>query len=398
MTDVLGQSQVIPYLVGLTKYGYQFTILSCEKPESFKKNKSYVDALLKDFPIKWNPISYHKNPPVISSIYDVIALKRAARKLHAKGKFSMVHTRPGVPALIGLWMKKNLGVPFLNDIREFYADSRVEGGMWDKKKIHFKIIYNYFIGKEKEAVKKNDGIVCLTYAAKTIIGQWPEYRINTPLFVIPCSVDTKLFDPENINIDLKGEVKNKLGIEDDDMIISYLGSIVGWYLTDEMMEFFKMLSLKMPSAKLLFISPHHHEVIFEKAEQFGIPKGRIIVNQAQRHEVPLLLSFSTLSVFFIKPCYSKKSSSPTKHGEIMAMGVPVITNKGVGDVAEIIEKYQSGIVLEDLSKQSFEEAIASIANGISFDKAEIRKGAKEYYDLDKAVFSYQSIYKAILEC
>ncbi|MEI9956314.1 MAG: hypothetical protein WDM90_08440 [Ferruginibacter sp.] len=48
--------------------------------------------------------------------------------------------------------------------------------------------------------------------------------------------------------------------------------------------------------------------------------------------MPLLLSLSQFSVFFIKPCYSKQSSSPTKHGEIMAMGIPLITNSGVGDV------------------------------------------------------------------
>ncbi len=37
MTDPLGQSQVLPYLSGLTKYGYCFTILSFEKRERFIK-------------------------------------------------------------------------------------------------------------------------------------------------------------------------------------------------------------------------------------------------------------------------------------------------------------------------------------------------------------------------
>lgn len=31
MTDPLGQSQVLPYLVGLSKEGFQFTLVSCEK-------------------------------------------------------------------------------------------------------------------------------------------------------------------------------------------------------------------------------------------------------------------------------------------------------------------------------------------------------------------------------
>ncbi len=206
----------------------------------------------------------------------------------------------------------------------------------------------------------------------------------------------KLFDPDNIDLKLKLNLKTKLGISEKDFIVSYLGSIGGWYLTNEMMEFFKLLSLKLPAAKLLFISPHQHEVIFEAAAKAGISRDKIIVTNAQRHEVPLLLSFSKFSVFFIKSCYSKKSSSPTKHGEIMAMGIPVITNDGVGDVAEIIEKYNSGFVLKDYSETSFLSVISSITNGAAFDSTAIRNGAKEYYDLQNAVSKYAAIYETIL--
>ena len=86
MTDVLGQSQVIPYLAGLTKLGYEFTILSCEKPAMLATNRAYVEKLLEDLPIKWNPIIYHKKPPVISSVYDVYTLKRTAKKATFKRK------------------------------------------------------------------------------------------------------------------------------------------------------------------------------------------------------------------------------------------------------------------------------------------------------------------------
>ena len=159
--------------------------------------------------------------------------------------------------------------------------------------------------KEKEGIDNIDGIVCLTYAAKPIIEKWPQFNRAIPMEVIPCSVDMKLFDPNNIDPKLKLNLKNKLGISEKDFIISYLGSIGGWYLTNEMMEFFKLFSLKIPSAKLLFISPHQHEVIFEAAAKAGISKDKIIVTNARRHEVPLLLSLSIFSVFFIKSCYSK---------------------------------------------------------------------------------------------
>ncbi len=400
MTDPLGQSQVIPYLIGLTRHGFKFTILSCDKPGRYRKYRDSILQLLEPYPIKWVAIPYHKKPPVFSSIYDVMMLRHRAKRLHEKEKFDMVHTRAGVPALIGLWMKKKFGVKFLHDIREFYADSRIEGGMWNNNNFFYKRIYNFFKNKEEEEVEKSDGIVCLTYAAEKIIKQWPQFKIQTPLEVIPCSVDLNLFDPGKIKGEIKNEVKKKLDIKENDFIISYLGSIGGWYLTDEMMKLCKKIFEKNTNAKFLFITPHQYEIIFETADKFGIPREKIIVTHAQRNEVPLFLSLSKFSVFFIKPCYSKKSSSPTKHGEIMAMGIPVITNSGVGDVSEIVNKYHSGIVLDDLSEEQFQLVAESISlqspvSNLS-NPVEIRNGAKQYYDLGSAVEKYRRIYNAIL--
>lgn len=396
MTDPLGQSQVIPYLSGLSKFGYNFTILSCEKPARFQKSKSRVEAMLQPYSIKWVPIAYHKNPPVLSSVYDVAMLKRKAAKLHGIEKFDMVHTRAGIPSLIGLWMKKKFNVKFLHDVREFYADSRVDGGIWNLKNPLYKIIYKYFKTIEEEEVKHCDGMVCLTYAAKTIIQQWPQYSQEVILEVIPCSVDMQLFDPARIDACQKASVRKQLNISASDVVISYLGSIGGWYLTNEMMMFYRRILDKNPNAKFFFISPHEPAIIIDIGKKFGIPKEKIIVHNAQRHEVPLLLSFSDYSVFFIKPCYSKQSSSPTKHGEIMAMGIPVISNSGVGDVEEIIAKTRSGIVLKNLDDQQYLSVANSIADGIKFDSKIIRNGAREYYDLQKAIGSYQKIYSAIL--
>ncbi len=397
MTDPLGQSQVIPYLKGLSKKGYSIFLLSCEKKIAYNQNKEGAEKLFIGFDIKWFPIRYSKRPPVVSTLWDIMMLKAEAKKIHLKYGMKMVHTRPGIPALIGLWMKQKFGIKFLNDIREFYADSRVEGGMWDINKKFYRIIYEYFKRMEAKAVKLNDGIVCLTYAAEKIITGWPAYKGSIPLEVIPCSVDLILFDPEQLNAQLKAKFKTELGISDEDIIISYLGSVGGWYLTDEMLEFCKLISDKIPSAKFLFISPHKHEIILEMAHKWGIAPGRIIVKHGKRDEIPVLLCFSKYCFFFIKQCYSKMSSSPTKHGEIMAMGIPVITNGGVGDVAEIVKKYNGGILLKDFDENSYLAALDTIVHGNGYSQSEIRQGACEFYSLDNAIEKYSGLYGKILD-
>ena len=397
MTDPLGQSQVIPYLAGLTRFGYRFTVLSCEKPKNYSEHKNEIRALLESFCIKWVPVPYHKKPPVLSTIYDVYLLERKAVQLHKKEEFDLVHTRPGIPVLVALKLKKKFNLKFLNDIREFYADSRIDGGIWNKQHFFYHKIYSFFKRKENEAVENSDGIVCLTYAAEKIIRQWPAYKKHVPLQVIPCSVDIELFNPDHIDESKKTKLKIELNIKKDDCIISYLGSTGTWYLMEEMMQFFKMISDQNPKAKFLFISSGSNQVIEKEAQRSGLNKDKIIIKGAPRNEVPVLLSLSSFSVFFIKPCYSKQSSSPTKHGEIMAMGLPVISNEGVGDVAGIIEKYQSGIVLKHLHQNEYGPALELISDHSNFDKTRIRKGAIEFYNLDSAVGKYKNIYDLILK-
>ena len=398
MTDPLGQSQVIPYLAGLTAFGYTFTILSCDKPEKYAMHRAYVQKLLAPYPIAWVSIPYHKNPPILSSWYDYRMLRKTAAQLHLQRNFDLVHTRVGVPALVGYWLKKKFGIKFLNDIRGFWADERVDGGMWDIRNPVYKYLYRFFKRKEDEFIINADFNTCLTRAAQKEIHRWkhiPNQPI--PLEVIPCCADMDLFDPGNIDAAQKLQLKNELGISDQDIIISYLGSIGGWYLTDEMMGFCKLVSERIPAARFLFISPHLHDVIAAAAEKCGLSPEKLIVKHGKRHEVPVLLSFSNYSMFFIKSCYSKMSSSPTKHGEIMAMGIPVITNSGVGDVKEIVDKYNAGYVVKDFSDESFNIVIDKMVSGNSFNRSAIRKGAEEVYSLINAVDRYRTVYAKIFE-
>lgn len=397
MTDPLGQSQVLPYLLGLSKHGYKIFLISSEKEQAYAQNKTIVEELIKNSGITWVPLNYTKKPPVLSTMLDIYKIKKAAKKIHQQYKLDLVHTRPGIPALIGMWMKKKFGIKFLNDIRDFYADSRVDGKMWNLKNPLYNIVYKYFKSKEDEQIEINDGVVCLTVAAEKVVRALPQFKKGTPLEVIPCSADLELFNRNNISEKQTADIKNELGVQPADVIIAYLGSVGGLYLTEEMMHFCKTVSNKIPAAKFLFISPNRHEEIAAAAARYGIAESKLIIKKAARKEVPLFLSVSNFSVFFIKPCFSRKAQSPTKHGEIMAMGIPVITNRGIGDVEEIIQQYNSGIVIKDFNAAEYEAVAERISSGYEFDSKMIRHGAENFYDLSVAIKKYKRIYESLLQ-
>ena len=66
MTDPLGQSQVLPYLAFLSMQGYSFTILSFEKKARLEKERDVVQGIMRKYGITWVPLSFTKNPPVLS--------------------------------------------------------------------------------------------------------------------------------------------------------------------------------------------------------------------------------------------------------------------------------------------------------------------------------------------
>jgi hypothetical protein len=132
-------------------------------------------------------------------------------------------------------------------------------------------------------------------------------------------------------------------------VLSYIGSIGTWYLLDEMLHFFSHLKQKVPFAKFLFLTPDNKNDILEKATKYNLTKEDFIIQFTQRKNIPKIAHASDYSIFFIKPAYSKKSSSPTKMGELLAMGIPLICNNNVGDVEEIIKMTDGGFCISDMS-------------------------------------------------
>lgn len=393
MTDPLGQSQVIPYLIGLSKKGYRFTLISCEKKENLT-GKNKIQAILDANNITWEPLVYTKKPPVFSTIYDIIRIKRLALQLHKKNNFSVVHCRSYIAALIGLQLKKELHIKFIFDMRGFWANERVDGKLWNLKNPLYKIVYNYFKRKEVAFLESADYTISLTNNAKQEILSWQNIHNNPiKIQVIPCCADLNLFNKSTINLNKKDQLKISLNINNGDFVLLYLGSIGTWYMLHEMMEFFSVLKQKIPAAKFLFVTKEEHGRILETAERFNV-KDSIIIRPGNREEIPYLISLCNFSIFFILPAYSKKASSPTKQGELMAMGIPIICNTNVGDTDKIVNDYNSGILIADFNKQSYLSAIDNMQ--IKFDEASIVDGAFDYFSLENGVEKYAAVYASVL--
>jgi glycosyltransferase involved in cell wall biosynthesis len=106
---------------------------------------------------------------------------------------------------------------------------------------------------------------------------------------------------------------------------------------------------------------------------------------------------SDAGIFFIKPSFSKQGSSPTKLGEMLSMGIPVICNAGVGDVESIINATQTGTCLTSFSETEMAEVIETIAQ-MNDKTMNVEKAQKAiaFFSLEQGIKSYLGIYESLL--
>src|SRR5205085_3401203 len=130
--------------------------------------------------------------------------------------------------------------------------------------------------------------------------------------------------------------------------------------------------------------------------KYKIDKDDIIIKEAARNEVPIYVKASDINISFIKPVYSKLSSSPTKLGEVLSMGIPVIVNSGVGDVEKIVRETTAGYVIDRFDKSEYRNVVANLENLMKISPASIRDKAEPIYSLNKGIERYSECYSLLL--
>ena len=253
MTDPLGPSQVLPYLVGLRRLGHDITLISFEKPERSAAELAAVRVHCDDAGIAWYPLPYTKRPPIPSTLRDVRAMQRLAERLHHERSFDVLHCRSYITALTGLRMKRRHGTGFLFDMRGLWADERVDGGLWNLRHPLFRTVFRYFKAREADFLKEADHVVSLTEAAADILRFRPDHAAaHTHISVIPCCAEFDAFPPGTP--ERRAAARRDLGIPPHVRVAAYLGSIGTWYLLSEMLDAFAVQLARSPGAVMLFVT------------------------------------------------------------------------------------------------------------------------------------------------
>ncbi|MBF0274878.1 MAG: glycosyltransferase family 4 protein [Nitrospinae bacterium] len=389
LTSPLGQSQVLSYIYKLNQRGVDFTILSFENEEfcTAEKEIELSDRLHKEG-ISWIKLSYHKEPPLFSTLFDIWKGYQRGKRIVNNTPITIIHTRSYVPQLIGALLKGKCKAKLVFDIRGFWFDERVEGGLWKKDGLLFKV------GKkiEKYLYKKADAVIVLTHNAKKTLLEYSFLKKQSKdIHVIPTCVDGEIFQKARKSEAM--ETKYRLDfLSEKDFVLLYLGSLGTWYLLDEMLDFYSCLKKNFKNPAFLFVTHSDHNLLREKLREKNILNAHII--SADSKDIPSILKFTDASILFYKPLFSKKATCPTKLGESLAAGLPVIINSGIGDTESLVEEHNVGVVVREFSLEHFEEKSKTFLNTFLSDETKKRceNLAREEFNIESAVNTYLEVY------
>jgi glycosyltransferase involved in cell wall biosynthesis len=387
LTEALGRRQVLPYLVGLAARGWQITLLSFEKAETAQRQAvANVERITSEAGILWKPLRYHNRPPVVATAYDIIRGCQRGRSLARD--ISLIHARSTVPALMADLLSRRLGLPWVFDLRGLLAEEYVDAGHWPRGGVRHRVT----AAVELRLLRSADGLVTLT---RKILDRLPArdgLGPDRPTTVIPCSVDLGVFRPSE---EWRREIRSDLGWGDEPVLV-YSGSLGSWYRLGEMLDFFEVAREEIGGLRFLLLTPQ--VALAEQEVRSRQLVGRVVARAVAPDAVPRYLAAGDAGICFLGRYTSKDASSPTKYGEYLAVGLPVVTSNWIGDAHDLAVE-RPWLLVEAFDPSAYRKAslgLARLLDEPAATRLAARDLARREFALEMAIDRYHDLYMKVL--
>ena len=399
LREPLVQTQVLPYLRQLVTAGIRVSILTFEPRLSESWTSEEIAAerqSLEAEGISWHYLKYHKRPSLPATIYDIAVGTQTILGLMRREGVNILHARNHVPALMGAIARKFQQAQMVFDIRGFMPEEYTDAGVWPENGY----LYRGLKRVERYLLRVSDAFVLLTEKARDIVfpGCCSDTdKLGRPIEVIPCCVDFERF--RTIEQISREQLRAEMNLTDRRVIV-YLGSFGGWYMTDQMTDFLAAAHSQDAATFSMILTQSPRQTVTDRMTSLGIAQENFLVKQVTPDEVPRYLRTADIAISFIKPCYSKQSSSPTKIAEYLASGLPVICNAGVGDLDKLINERRVGVLLGEFSQQGYLKALkdVEIMRGEKNRAERLREVARREFDLvGVGRTRYRRLYERLLK-
>jgi glycosyltransferase involved in cell wall biosynthesis len=389
--DPLGSSQILPYLERLHAR-WPIHILSFERPDRLSRPGAVaaMQERLARRGLRWTWLRYHRWPSLPATAYDVLQGVVTLRRIISRERPGLIHCRHYLPMTIA--SKATSRLPLLFDIRGLQAEEYVDGGIWRQGELKWHLAKR----AERQSLRRAAGAVVLTENIRPYIEEYfTAVRGSVPpLRVIPCCVDLERF---RFRPEARAERRAALRVGDDITVFVYAGSMGTWYLPDAMARYVRIFRERTGRRVcLLWLINNAREQAEAASRAAGLASDEVRFESAPADDVPDWLSAGDVGLALIKPCFSKRASSPTKYAEYLAIGLPVLTSREVGDSA-LLERQEGAVGLAAFDDAALAEAVAPMEQLLPRQRSHFRALAERLFNVDEvALPAYRGLYEQLM--
>ena len=385
LLEPLGQSQVFAYLRGLSR-DYNITLITYEKDEDWadkaRLQKARTDC--KDLGIRWLPQHFRRWPKIVAPAFSMIRMVWLVRREVRRRDIRLIHARSNIPAATALAVSWITGVPFLFDLRSLFPEELITA----RRMRRGSFLHRAIIWAERLCLAKSAAVISQTHVAVNHLKSvYPTELKNQRLVMIPTCADLDRFSPP-------------LDRPSGPTVHGCIGTILsGWFRTDWLAAWLSAVAQNDTDARFEIVTRDDADrvrVALDPMNKFG---DRLMIGPRPSEEMPAAVRGHDLTVmFYAGGEVSELGRSPTRMAEVLGCGLPVVANEGVGDVADIIRRYNVGVVVKDGSQAAMMAALDEL-KALRSDPdlpSRCRKAAEEVFSLQAGTEAYRKLYAKIL--
>lgn len=385
LLEPLGQSQVMAYLRGLSGE-YQITLITYEKPEDWTDEARMAEAQAdcRAHDIRWLPQRFQSHPKVIAPALSMMRMFFLVWRELRSGNAELIHARSYIPAAVALMVHRLTGTPFVFDMRALWPEELITAGRLKRGSVLHRVI----IAVERACLARAASVVSLTHAAVVHLRQvYPQELDGQRIVVIPTCADLDRFRPRT---------EHNAGYT----VHACIGTLLsGWFRTDWLAAWMSVTATKDTTARFDIVTRDNQAEVRSAVDPDGRLDDRIAISSRQPQQMPETVRGHDLSVMFFTEGLSKLGSSPTRMGEVLGSGLPIVANTGVGDVARIITEHRVGVLVEGPSPDDMAVAFRELELLMADPNLpkRCRAAAEALFSLEAGTESYRNLYADVLK-
>lgn len=384
LSTALGQSQVLAVSERLQTMGWEYTVLSLEPEHVDEDTFDRLHARMALSGVCWQYRRYHGGRTgALKNSLSMTAMIREAWE-----RTDLFHCRSYFGAFFPAALNIFESVPYVFDTRGYWIDEKIEAGRW------FREVTSRAVARrvERELYERASGVVCLTELAAQDVrdGRFGRRHSEERSICIPTCVDYTKFKME------RGAAPHDFLNEAP--IIAYVGSLNPRSKYRESLQLARLILNRVPQAKFLALTSQV-SAMSAIADEFAIPTNRRLLMEVAHDEIHLWLPWIDFAVMLLaEPIQANRASMPTKLAEFFATGIAPIAYGGNSEVTGWVKRAGIGMVLEDLSNDSFERAADFVARGAPGADVLMRARlvADKHFSLDSGAVRYDRLFRDVL--